>query len=159
MQASRYPSPTIFSDLMLQYLNLYKGFKASGNVLVKACTCYLVRFFHVLQLQTTILMLHYQIYSQFTMKHMQNPCLKIGLLLIQLWSSFFGHKLRIQLQEKNQNTTNTCKQAQPKWRSRNNTHPWPNFPCDIEFVKNPLVGHVKGFFQVPETLFPLNPII
>ena len=38
---------------------------------------------------------------------------------------FCWHKLKIQLQEGTQNTTNLGKPMLPKWKSRNNTHMRP----------------------------------
>ena len=88
---------------------------------------------------------------------------------------WFSHKLKIELQERNQITMNTVESAQPKWKSRNNAHMLSHFPTDnkialgdnkaldppsqIDFVKNNLVGHVQGLFQILESPFLLNPTI
>lgn len=85
---------------------------------------------------------------------------------------FFSHRLEIQLQKGNQNTTNIGEPTQPDWKSRNNTHLWPNFPHDnyvtlgrnkafdppsrITSVKNILVSHVRGLLQMLKSMFPFN---
>ena len=100
--------------------------------------------------------------------------------MCSLWSNYFllffcWHKLKIQLQERNQNTTNTGEPTQPEWKSRNNAHMRSNLPMTInllgvilrpltlpnrvEFVKNILVDHVQGLFRIPKSPFPLHPTV
>ena len=74
------------------------------------------------------------------------------------------HKLKNQLQERNQNTTTLGKPVQTEGKSRNNAHLGPNLPSDYQvtlshnktfdpfIINNVLVGNVWGFFQVRESV-------
>ena len=95
----------------------------------------------------------------------------------QFWTFllFLGTNWKNQLQKKTQNTANPGKPAWPKWKSKYNAHMWPIHPSDnkvtpghnkvldtpslIKFVHDDLVGHIRGFLQVLESPFPLDPAI
>ena len=51
-----------------------------------------------------------------------------------IFTFFCWHKLKIQLQERNQNTTNTGEPTQPEWKSRNNAHMRSNLSITIKLL-------------------------
>ena len=57
-----------------------------------------------------------------------------------LFSFSFWHKLKNQLQERTQNTTNPGDSTRSKWNSRNNTHLQPIHPSDTKVRHHPRIS-------------------
>ena len=63
----------------------------------------------------------------------------------------FGHKLKIQLHNESQNTTNPAEHTQPEWKSKNNAHMWPILPCMLLIVI--IVNIVNNPYPIQQRLY------